>query len=419
MSSAHATTASAVPAATPKLVPPSTWLTAGLIFIALTALGLLVDTTEHVGFSWLIALCFWLSITIGALLFVMIHHVFDAGWSTVSRRTLEHWLAAFVPLAILFLPLIILGTFVQPGIIWRWLDVHAPAIANDVLWTKKSGFLNPTAFLIGSTIFFAVFISLSARLRRNSFAQDEDGAPAHTRSSRFVSGAGIPLAGLSLTFGAFYWFMSLEYHWFSTMYGVWFFASSMRAMFAFMALLSIYLTSRGVLAGIFRSSHLLNFGNLSLTFTIFWAYVTFSQYFLIWNANVPEETFWYVLREVDPSTGLPNSWKAIGMVIVFGHFLIPFLYLLQHPLKKKHGTMIFICVWILVTQLIDFTFNILPGQKLPNGDPVPFGTGAVWLLTALLGIGSVCMWAFARSMTKARAIPIRDPRIIESLHLHE
>ncbi len=134
---------------------------------------------------------------------------------------------------------------------------------------------------------------------------------------------------------------------------------------------------------------------------------------------MPEETFWFNVREFNPSTGDFNSWRWIGFILVFGHFVVPFLYLLQHPLKKKYGTMIFICVWILATQLLDLTFNILPAHKLPNGDPVPFGTGAAWFLTAFLGIGGVCMWAFSNSLTKARAIPIRDPRIIESLQLHE
>lgn len=419
MSSAHVTTATAFPAETPRLIKPGTWLGAGLLFIALTAVGLFVDTAAHVGFSWLVAICFWLAITLGALLLVMIHHVFDAGWSTVPRRVFEHWLAAFVPLAVLFAPLVIAGAYLHPGLVWSWLDVTNPQIAGDVLWSKKSGFLNPTAFVIATVAFFAIWIGFSARLRHHSFAQDEDGSAEHTRANRFLSGAGIPITGLSLTFGAFYWFMSLEYHWFSTMYGVYFFAGCMRAMLAFTALLCIYLTSRGVLRGIFHSAHLLNFGNLMLTFTIFWGYIAFSQYFLIWNANVPEETFWFNVREFNPSTGEFNSWRWVGLALVFAHFLIPFLYLLQNPLKKRTGPMIFISVWILATQLLDFFFNILPAQKLANGDPVPFGTGAVWFVTALLGIGGVCMWAFSSSMMKARAIPIRDPRIVESLHLHE
>lgn len=419
MSSSHAATASAFPAQPARLVTPGTLLGVGAVFIGLTGVGLLLDTSENVAFSWLIALAFWLAITLGSLLMVMIHHIFDAGWSTVPRRILEHWLAAFVPLAVLFLPLVLVAAVFHPGLVWGWLDVHNPAIAGDILWVKKSGFLNPTAFLIAFALFFGIWIFVSARLRRSSFAQDDDGDIAHTQVNRHTSAWGIPLTGLTLTFGAFYWFMSLEYRWFSTMYGVWYFASSMRAMLAFSTLLCIYLTSRGVLRGIFRPAHLVNYGNLMLAFTVFWAYITFSQYFLIWNANVPEETFWFNLREFNPSNGEFNSWRWVGMVLIFGHFVFPFLYLLQNPLKKKAGTMVFICGWILATQLLDFTFNILPGHKLANGDPVPFGTGAAWFVTAFIGIGALCLWAFFNSLAKARCIPIRDPRIVESLHLHE
>lgn len=391
----------------------------GLGFILLTGVGLIVDSKESVAFSWLIAFCFWLSITLGALLLVLIHHIFDAGWSTVPRRTLEHWLAAFVPLGIVFLPLAVVAAYLEPGLVWRWLAVESAPIAGDVLWQKKSPFLAPGLFVGAAVLFFALWIWISHRLRRHSFAQDEDGDIAHTRANRVTAAFGIPVTALSLTFGAFYWFMSLEYHWFSTMYGVWYFASCMRAMLAFITLLCIYLTSRGVLRGVFKPAHLLNLGNLMLTFTVFWAYVTFSQYFLIWNANVPEETFWYNLREWNPSTGEFNSWMWIGMILVFGHFLFPFLYLLQYPLKKKNGTMIFISVWVLATQLIDFFFNILPARKLDGGpDPVPFGISP-WFVTSLIGIGGLCLWAFFRSFQGTRSIPIRDPRIAESLNLHE
>jgi hypothetical protein len=248
-------------------------------------------------------------------------------------------------------------------------------------------------------------------LRKHSFAQDDDGSPEHTRANRRTAAWGIPLTAITLTFAAFYWLMSLEYHWFSTMYGVWFFAGSVRAALAFTALLAIYLVRRGVLQGIFGTPHLLHLGNLMLAFTVFWGYITFSQYFLIWNANVPEETFWYNIRET-------GNWWWVGMVLIFGHFLVPFLFFLQHPLKKKHGSMVFICGWILVIQLIDYIYNILPARKLPNGDPVPFGISP-WDVTALLAVGGICFWAFLSSFARTRCIPIRDPRIVESLQCHE
>jgi hypothetical protein len=414
MSASHAVTLSHAPAEQPRLVNPIVPLGVGAAAIVLTAVGAFLtsspEAATRVGLSWLIGMTFWIAISIGILLLVMIHHIFDAGWSTVIRRTHEHWLAVFTPLAVLFVPLIVVA-FAKPGVIWTWMDTGL--VGGDILYTKKAGFLNVPAFVVFSIVFFASWIFLSWRLRKHSFAQDVDGSVEHTRSNRVTAAFGIPLAALTLTFAAFYWIMSLEYHWFSTMFGVWFFASCIRAALAMTALLCIFLVSRGVLAGIFTKAHLLNLGNLMLAFTVFWAYISFSQYFLIWNANIPEETFWYNVRE-------SGNWWNVGMVLIFGHFLFPFLFLLQHPLKKKHGSMIFICVWILAIILLDFYYNILPSLKVDGSHGVPVNWHVtVWDVTSLVGIGGVCFWAFFSSYAKQRCIPVRDPRIVESLHLHE
>lgn len=416
MSASSAASADA-PVEQPRLVSPTTPLWIGAGFAVLTLAGLFVSGASSVAMSWLVAVTFWTAITIGVLLLVMIHHIFDAGWSTVIRRPLEHWLAAFPWLGLLFAPLVI-GSAIRPDLVWRWMNVHLPSIAGDVLYEKKAGFLSFGAFTVATVLFFAIWTWLSFRLRKHSFAQDDDGSPEHTRSNRKTAAFGIPLTALSLTFAAFYWIMSLEYHWFSTMFGVWFFSGSIRAALAFITLICLYLTSRGVLRGIFNTSHLLNLGNVMLAFTVFWAYISFSQYFLIWNANVPEETFWFNLREFNPTTGVQNSWWWVGLTLLFGHFFLPFLFFLQYPLKKKHGPMIFICVWLLLVQLLDFIYNIVPAKKLPSGDPAPFGVSP-WDVTALLAVGGVCLWAFFNSLGRARCIPIRDPRIAESLHLHE
>lgn len=390
----------------------------GGIFLALTAVGLVFYGAQKIAVSWLIALTFWTALSLGALLLVLIHHIFDASWSTVIRRTLEHWLAVFPWLGLLFLPLVV-GSWMQRDLLWKWMDPlfdlgqvggHG-TVGADILWVKKSAFLNLPTFTVATVLFFACWIWLSHRLRKHSFEQDEDGSLEHTYANRRTAAFGIPLTAVSLTFAAFYWLMSLEYHWFSTMYGVWFFSGAMRSALAFVTLLSILLLNRGVLRGIFSTAHMLNLGNLMLAFTVFWAYITFSQYFLIWNANIPEETFWYNVRET-------GGWMWVGMILIFGHFLVPFLFLLQHPLKKRVWSMSFICLWILAIQLLDILYNIVPAKKLPNGDPMPFGISP-FDVTALLAVGGICGWAFFRSFGRARCIPIRDPRIIESLHIHE
>ncbi len=416
MSASHAATAHAIPAAPPRLAKAGPFLVAGAALAALALAGALLGDPKRVAFSWLIGVSFWSAISLGVLLLVMIHHIFDAGWSTILRRPMEHWLAAFPVLAVAFAPLLLVSLFVDQDIIWKWLDHDR--VAGDILWVKKAAFLSPVTFTISSVVFFGAWIWLSSRLRRHSFAQDEDGLVEHTHANRRTAAFGIPLTALTLTGAALYWMMSLEYHWFSTMYGVWYFANSMRAALALLTILALYLVSRGVFDGIFKTAHLLNLGNIMLAFTVFWAYVTFSQYFLIWNANIPEETFWYNLRELNLESGERNSWWHVGMVLLFGHFFLPFFFFLGHHNKKSPARMTAICLWILAIVLLDMFYNILPSIKLPSGDAVPFGV-TLWDVAAVASIGALCFWAFLRSFGRTRCIPIRDPRIVESLNCHE
>jgi hypothetical protein len=157
-----------------------------------------------------------------------------------------------------------------------------------------------------------------------------------------------------------------------------------------------------------------------LAFTVFWAYVTFSQYFLIWNANVPEETFWYNLREIN-ADGSPNQWKYVGIVIlVFGHFLVPFLYLLSYKHKIVHKKIKFISIWIPCIIFFDLCYNILPAMKNEHGDPLPFlSLNLLWTITAVIGVGGIWLFAYLKSFPTAKLIPIRDPRINECLLHHE
>jgi hypothetical protein len=148
--------------------------------------------------------------------------------------------------------------------------------------------------------------------------------------------------------------------------------------------------------------------------------VPFSQSFLIWNANIPEETFWYNIREIQNSTGEPNQWKWVGMLILFGHFFFPFLGLISYPAKLNKGWMKFMAIWIAAIVLIDIIYNIWPAKKNELGDPVAFfGVHMLWTLTAVIGVGGVWLWAYLKSFPKQKLIPIRDPRIGESLTYHE
>jgi hypothetical protein len=399
-------------------------LVIGVIGLALTAAGLFVSKPQAVALSYLVGITYWTAIAIGMLLLVLIHHIVDASWSVVIRRQWEHGLSAFKWLALLFLPLVLVSWFGPRDTVWPWMNLaHAihggETVGSDIVYQKKSGFLNINMFTGMTAAFFLIWVWISARLRKASFTQDADGDAKWTFMNRKTAAMGLPLAALSLTFAAIYWVKSLEYHWFSTMYGVWFFANCVRGGLCFGVIIMVWLLRRGDYKGILNTNHFHSIGQLMLAFTVFWAYVTFSQYFLIWNANVPEETFWYNLREVNHD-GSPNQWKWVGMVLLFGHFFAPFFALLSYRFKVTPHIIRRIAYWVLTIILIDMCYNILPALKDEHGDSLPFlSVNLLWVLTSVVGVGGVCIWSYLRSFPTTKLIPIRDPRIVESLTHHE
>ena len=400
------------------------FLAVGFAGILLTIIGLFVSDGRAVALSWLIGVSFWTAIAIGMLMLVMIHHILDSSWSVVLRRQFEHGLAAFPWLALLFAPLVIVSWTGSHDYIWNWMNPehvlhNGHTVGHDPLYVKKSSFLNLEMFTAMTALCFAAWIWLSARLRKASFSQDADGDLKWTFMNRKTAAFGLAVGAVTLSLAAIYWIKSLEYHWFSTMYGVWFFANCVRGALAIGVLMLLALYKRGDLKGILNTNHLHSVGMLIFAFTVFWAYITFSQYFLIWNANVPEETFWYNLREITRA-GEPSQWKYVGMLILFGHFLFPFLFLLSYKNKITHSRITFIVRWILLMIVIDLIYNVGPSLQDVHGEPLPFlSLNLLWTATSIIGVGGVFFWAYLKSFPKTKLIPIRDPRITECLTHHE
>ncbi len=401
----------------PTGVLATRFLIAGLAGLALTAFGFVVSPPSQVALPYLVAVCYWVAVCIGMLLLIFIHHIMDSGWSTVIRRQWENGLAAFPWLLVLFLPLLV-SAWISPGMVWPWTDLAHPiqghgTVGSDMLYEKKSAFLNRNSLTVMSLVFFGIWSWLSARLRKASFTQDGDGDPKWTVMNRKTAAAGLVLTALSLTAAAIYWMKSLEYHWFSTMYGVWFFANCVRGGLAFAVVVTCWLYARGDYKGIYNTGHFHALVALAFAFVVFWGYVTFSQYFLIWNANVPEETFWYNIRE-------SGDWWYVGLLLLFGHFFVPFLAWLRYRNKAERKPALIISIWVAAIILVDICYNVLPALKDAQGEPLPFlSIRLLWVLTSVVGVGGICGWAYLRSLAAHKLIPIRDPRIVEALTHHE
>lgn len=403
----------------------------GLLFAGFGLIQGLMKNESRLVVSWLIGFSIWYSLAIGMLFLVMIWHVFDAGWATIVRRQVEHGLSIFPWLGLIFIPLVLIGWFYKenPGIVWSWMNPelltpdHGIKIGDDPIYLDKAGLLNVPFFTIRVIFYFVFFTFLANRLRYYSFSLDYDPDPAKVKKMKFFSGLGIPTVALVGTLSVIDFYMSISYQWFSTMYGVWFFATSMRAALAVTVIICAILGARGYLKGIVNRGHYYDLGSLAFTFTVFWAYAVFCQYFLIYHANVPEETFWFNMRELTAS-GTKSSWWWFSIYcLVFGYFFLPFFALLINKNKITVKRIVFISCWILLFQWSDMYFNILPRREpaadIILGYTVRQFSVTVWDVASIVGVGAICLWAYVRSMQKAEPIPIRDPRIQESLHHHE
>ena len=367
---------------------------------ALAILGYLFNARQF-GYSWLFAYMFFLSFCLGALFLVLVHHLFDASWSVPIRRFMEH-LACLAPvMAALFLPIAVLAPK-----IYGWMQRLQTGEIDHSLHAKQPLFTLPMFYVV-ALFCFVVWFVLSNRLRHWSLKQDETGAAECTYKMRFYSFWGIFAFAITLTLAAIMWMKALQHEWFSTMYGVWYFAASVWVTLPTVYLIAVILKRQGPLRDVVQEKQIYFIGSLMLAFTVFWAYISFSQYFIIWNANIPEETFWYVLRE-------QGSWWEVSMIIIFCHFFLPFLMLLRIDWKLKLTIMFPLCAWAWLMHFFDMSFNVLPAGR-PDG----FSLQWLWLdLGCLAFMGGLLTKFFVKNLNAHPAFPQKDPRLAEGLDIH-
>ena len=354
------------------------------------------------GYSWLLAFMFFLSIALGAMFLVLMHHLFDAGWSVATRRFSEHLAALTFPwLAILFIPIALLAPKIYP---WMTSDPH-----TDHALHAKLPMFTFTGFYLIAAVCFLAWWAVSNRLRYWSLKQDEDGSARCTIKMRLHACWGIWAFGVTLTLAAIMWMKALQHQWFSTMYAVIYFAGSAWLALATVYVITLVLDRQRILTDVLHEHQFYFLGSLMFAFTVFYAYVHFAQYFIIWNANMPEETFWYVQRE-------NGAWWQFGMLIIFGHFFLPFLALLRIDAKLSLPVMIPLALWAWLMHFCDVVFNVMP-PLLPTG----FGERPAELpgiLGCMAVIGGACAVVWLSYFRRHPPFPQKDPRMLEALGLH-
>ena len=350
---------------------------------------------DHLLETYLVSFAFFLSISLGALFFVLLQHCTRAGWSVVVRRVAEALAGNVWLMAVLAIP-VVLGM----DHLYHWTDTAAAA--HDPLLAGKLGFLNPSFFIVRLIAYFIIWGVMASFLHRTSIAQDKSGDPALTLRMERFSAPGMVLFALSLNFAAFDLLMSLDPHWFSTIFGVYYFAASVVAFLAVMPKILYGLQTRGILKNAVTVEHYHDFGKLLFGFTVFWAYIAFSQYMLIWYGNLPEETEWFLKRQT-------GEWTTVSLILIFGHFVVPFLLLVSRFIKRRPLLLALTGGYVALMCWVDIYW-----LAIPEFSPGVARFGLLDVL-CLLGMSGVFSAVVLFRLSRHSVIAEKDPRLEESL----
>ncbi|MCM8529284.1 MAG: hypothetical protein NE327_22365 [Lentisphaeraceae bacterium] len=399
------------------------------------------EAKAHNMHSYLTSFMFYLSIALGGLFFVMLQHLVRAGWSVTVRRIAEGFMKNLLWMLLLFIPI-----FLNVGNIFAWADDGGHGHAAPAAVEKKDNvehaggseehhygridkvddyklahhlehvlhhkqkYLAPGFFKVRALIYFAIWIILAMIMFKRSTAQDEHGDALSTVTSGKIAAGAMPFFALTVTFAAFDWMMSLDYAWFSTIFGVIYFASGFIGIMASMIIAIFLLQKRGYMKGAVNKEHFHDMGKFMFAFIIFWAYTSFSQFILIRYPSIPEETVWYMHRWVTPEG---EGWSKWSLAVVFLHFILPFILLLSRHVKRNTVTCTLMAVWMLVASYIHFYWIIMPTLEFPEKTLPHFGLNDILIV---VGMGLFFVGGFLFNLKNVNLIPVKDPRLDEALN---
>lgn len=377
-----------------KLGGAPIFLGAGVLGAVLCVVSVMQNRKDFFA-SYLTAFCFFLAISTGSFFFVFVQHLARAAWSVTFRRVSETVAANLPWMALLFIPVVLGGKDVLP-----WLDPNL--MANDHLVHMKHAYLNPAFLYIRLASYFALWTLFSLYFLRTSRKQDESKDPALTTQMGRVSAGAAAVFAMTQTFFAFDWIMGLDPHWFSTMFGVYFFAGSVVLQYCFLILTNAVLRAKTGRKDIFRTDNFHDAGKLLFGHNVFWTYIGFSQFFLIWYANMPEETVFFAHRAA-------GSWKFVSLMLPWCHFAIPFLYLMSWHVKRNILALSVGSIWLGIMCYVDLYWLIQPNF---HHEGAHFGLSDI---ASILAIGGFFMFLFVRRLNQASLIPAGDPRLADCL----
>ena len=373
-----------------------------LLFIVggiLSLVGFFVDL-ERAVFSYLVTYMMIVSIGLGSLFLVALEYVAGADWSTPIRRIPEYFAGLLPILFLLVIPL-----FVFNHDLFHW--AHKEAVAEDKILQGKAPYLNVSFFIIRTLIFIGIWSLFYWVLIRNSKKQDETKDQLLTKRNIKFSAAFIPIFAISITFTAIDFMMSLEPHWFSTIFGVYYFAGTVVGALAAVTIAVVLLKEKGYFSPWMTDDHLFSLGALLFAFVNFWAYIAFSQFLLIWYADLPEETMWFLTR-------WNGNWAVFSILLIIIHFAVPYFTLLTQPSKKNPKILKFIAVWLLFAHLFDLFWMIMPDMEaMHNG----YVFSWIDLVLPIAGTGLVIL-VFTLRSKRDNLIPVGDPKLKRGMDFH-
>ena len=356
-------------------------------------LGFVGGEQERFYRSYLFAWIFFLTVGLGGLFFVLAGHLTRAGWNVAVRRVPEALGAALLPMAVLSIP-VLLGLHQ----LYPWTDAAHVAASHHL--QAKTPYLNVPFFLVRCAIYFVSWAGLAWWFLARSTEQDRTGDPGLTLRMERTATWAIYVFALTVTFASFDFLMSLSPEWYSTIFGVYVFAGAAVAAFALTPLVVSALQATGRIEHAVTTEHMHDLGKLVFAFVVFWAYIGFSQYMLIWYGNIPEETVWYARRQ-------EAGWAGISILLLVGHFLVPFLLLMSRYPKRRRGTLLLGCLWVLLMHAVDVYWIVMPAGG-------PFAPHLLDLL-CFVGVGGTFLAGVVEVLRRRPLLPLKDPRLGESL----